>query len=121
MLSCLETLGVVGGLIKENFDRIFFPSLACQESFGSIDQRIKDIKIESSGEFGPWSHLQPSIIWEYFSGKLQALGSTTRDQRREYKAKFVDLDVEFQRMKDRMEMLNMILDDMNVRRTNFDV
>ena len=47
-------------------------------------------------------------------GKLQALASATRDQRREYKAKFVDLDVEFQRMKDRLEMLNVILDDMHV-------
>lgn len=39
---------------------------------------------------------------------------SSRDQRREYKGKFVDLDVEFQRMKDRLEMLSVILDDMHV-------
>ena len=49
-----------------------------------------------------------------FSGKIQALASAARDQRREYKAKFVDMDVEFQRMKDRLEMLSTILDDMHV-------
>ncbi|TRY80886.1 hypothetical protein TCAL_04708 [Tigriopus californicus] len=86
--------GSIQGILEE--------SQQLKESFSSIDQRIKDIKIESSG-------------------KLQALGSTTRDQRREYKAKFVDLDVEFQRMKDRMEMLNMILDDMNVSYTNSEI
>jgi hypothetical protein len=52
----------------------------------------------------------------FSAGKLQALAAATRDQRREYKAKFVDMDVEFQRMKDRMEMLSTILDDMHVRK-----
>ena len=48
------------------------------------------------------------------SGKIQTLANATREQRREYKAKFVDMDVEFGRLKERMETLNMILDDMQV-------
>ncbi len=55
------------------------------------------------------------LIRRLHVGKLQALVSTTRDHRREYKAKFVDLDVDFQRMKERLEMLSMILDDMHVK------
>ena len=47
-------------------------------------------------------------------GKLSALASGVRDQRREYKAKFLDLDVEIQRIKDRMEMMNQMLDDLHV-------
>ena len=47
-------------------------------------------------------------------GKIQTLANATREQRREYKAKFVDMDVEFGRLKERMETLNMILDDMQV-------
>ena len=49
-----------------------------------------------------------------FPGKIQTLANATREQRREYKAKFVDMDVEFGRLKERMETLNMILDDMQV-------
>ena len=47
-------------------------------------------------------------------GKLQALSGVTKDQRREYKSKFVDMDIEFQRMKERLETIHLILDDMQV-------
>ena len=50
----------------------------------------------------------------HFSGKIQALVSATKEQRREYKSKFVDLDVEFARMRERLETMNMILDDIQV-------
>ena len=50
----------------------------------------------------------------FFSGKLQALQSVTKDQRREYKSKFVDMDIEFQRMRERLENVHLILDDMQV-------
>ena len=53
----------------------------------------------------------------HFSGKIQALVSATKEQRREYKSKFVDLDVEFARMRERLETLNMILDDIQVTKT----
>ena len=53
------------------------------------------------------------IIYRY-SGKLQALSAVTKDQRREYKSKFVDMDIEFQRMKERLETIHLILDDMQV-------
>ena len=52
-----------------------------------------------------------------FSGKIQALVSATKEQRREYKSKFVDLDVEFARMRERLETMNMILDDIQVTKT----
>ena len=45
---------------------------------------------------------------------MLSLSTSNRDQRREYKSKFVDLDVEFQRMRDRMEMMNQMLDDLHV-------
>ena len=45
---------------------------------------------------------------------MQSLSASNRDQRREYKSKFVDLDVEFQRMRDRMETMNQMLDDLHV-------
>ena len=51
----------------------------------------------------------------FFAGKIQALVSATKEQRREYKSKFVDLDVEFARMRERLETMNMILDDIQVR------
>ena len=38
----------------------------------------------------------------------------TKDQRREYKSKFVDMDIEFQRMRERLENVHLILDDMQV-------
>ena len=38
----------------------------------------------------------------------------TKDQRREYKSKFVDMDIEFQRMRERLENIHLILDDMQV-------
>jgi hypothetical protein len=50
----------------------------------------------------------------YFAGKIQALISATKEQRREYKAKFVDMDVEFTRMRERLETMNLILDDIQV-------
>ena len=53
-------------------------------------------------------------IWCRFAGKLQALQSVTKEQRREYKAKFVDMDIEFQRMRERLENIHLILDDMQV-------
>ena len=40
--------------------------------------------------------------------------SVTKDQRREYKSKFVDMDIEFQRMRERLENVHLILDDMQV-------
>ena len=43
------------------------------------------------------------------------MASATKEQRREYKSKFVDLDVEFARMRERLETMNMILDDIQVR------
>ena len=52
--------------------------------------------------------------WGLVSGKIQALISTTKEQRREYKAKFVDMDVEFARMRERLETMNMMLDDVQV-------
>ena len=58
------------------------------------------------------------VICKYFYnfvGKIQALASATKEQRREYKSKFVDLDVEFARMRERLETMNMILDDIQVR------
>ena len=51
----------------------------------------------------------------FFPGKIQALLATTKEQRREYKAKFVDMDVEFARMRERLETMNLILDDIQVR------
>jgi hypothetical protein len=60
---------------------------------------------------------QQNIIFIFVAnipGKIQTLANATREQRREYKAKFVDMDVEFGRLKERMETLNMILDDMQV-------
>ena len=50
-----------------------------------------------------------------FPGKIQALLATTKEQRREYKSKFVDMDVEFARMRERLETMNLILDDIQVR------
>ena len=47
-------------------------------------------------------------------GKIQALLAATKEQRREYKAKFVDMDVEFARMRERLETMNLILDDIQV-------
>ena len=55
-----------------------------------------------------------TIINYRYSGKLQALSAVTKDQRREYKSKFVDMDIEFQRMKERLETIHLILDDMQV-------
>ena len=52
-------------------------------------------------------------------GKLQALSGVTKDQRREYKSKFVDMDIEFQRMKERLETIHLILDDMQVCINNY--
>ena len=46
--------------------------------------------------------------------QIHEIAHVTREQRREYKSKFVDLDVEFQRMRDRMEMMNQMLDDLHV-------
>lgn len=40
--------------------------------------------------------------------------AATKEQRREYKAKFVDMDVEFARMRERLETMNLILDDIQV-------
>ena len=54
-----------------------------------------------------------------FSGKIQALLATTKEQRREYKAKFVDMDVEFARMRERLETMNLILDDIQVNHFYF--
>ena len=54
------------------------------------------------------------MCFKMVSGKLQSLSASNRDQRREYKSKFVDLDVEFQRMRDRMETMNQMLDDLHV-------
>ncbi len=47
-------------------------------------------------------------------GKIQAMLAATKEQRREYKAKFVDMDVEFARMRERLETMNLILDDIQV-------
>ena len=55
-----------------------------------------------------------TYIWCRFAGKLQALQSVTKEQRREYKSKFVDMDIEFQRMRERLENIHLILDDMQV-------
>ena len=52
---------------------------------------------------------------DFFPGKIQALLATTKEQRREYKSKFVDMDVEFARMRERLETMNLILDDIQVR------
>lgn len=49
------------------------------------------------------------------AGKIQALLATTKEQRREYKAKFVDMDVEFARMRERLDTMNLILDDIQVQ------
>ena len=40
--------------------------------------------------------------------------AVSKDQRREYKSKFVDLDIEFQRVKERLETIHLILDEMQV-------
>ena len=45
---------------------------------------------------------------------MQALLTATKEQRREYKSKFVDMDVEFSRMRERLETMNLILDDIQV-------
>ena len=45
---------------------------------------------------------------------MQALMTATKEQRREYKSKFVDMDVEFSRMRERLETMNLILDDIQV-------
>ena len=50
---------------------------------------------------------------------MQALSGVTKDQRREYKSKFVDMDIEFQRMKERLETIHLILDDMQVCTISF--
>ncbi len=48
------------------------------------------------------------------TGKIQTLAGATKEQRREYKAKFLDMDVEFARMRERLETMNLILDDIQV-------
>ncbi len=45
------------------------------------------------------------------TGKIQALAGQSKEQRREYKAKFLDMDVEFARMRERLETMNLILDE----------
>ncbi len=50
------------------------------------------------------------------TGKLQSLAHAQREQRREYRARLVDVDVELQRGRDRMEHLSMALDDLHVRK-----
>lgn len=70
-------------------------------NYSSLEQRVKDIKIEATG-------------------KIQALASATKEQRKEYKAKFVDMDVEFGRMRDRLETLNLMLDDLQEKMYEFE-
>ena len=59
-----------------------------------------------------WQKLKNNV-WPL--GKIQAMLGATKEQRREYKAKFVDMDVEFARMRERLETMNLILDDIQVR------
>jgi hypothetical protein len=40
-------------------------------------------------------------------------------QRREYKSKFLDMDTEYSRLKERMENMNHMLDDIQVCREQF--
>jgi len=70
-------------------------------SYNHLDQRVKDIKVEAQG-------------------KIQALLAATKEQRREYKAKFVDMDVEFARMRERLETMNLILDDIQEKMYEFE-
>ena len=94
---------------------IFFCSF--QSFCRSLEDKIKEIKLESSGEH-PILELRrefkSQFCFQMVAGKLQSLSASNRDQRREYKSKFVDLDVEFQRMRDRMETMNQMLDDLHV-------
>ena len=62
-----------------------------------------------------WQKLKNNV-WPL--GKIQAMLGATKEQRREYKAKFVDMDVEFARMRERLETMNLILDEIQVRNVN---
>jgi len=70
-------------------------------SYSNLDQRVKDIKVEAQG-------------------KIQALSTAMKEQRREYKSKFVDMDVEFARMRERLETMNLILDDIQEKMYEFE-
>jgi len=70
-------------------------------NYSNLEQKVKDIKVEAQG-------------------KMQALLTATKEQRREYKSKFVDMDVEFSRMRERLETMNLILDDIQEKMYEFE-
>jgi hypothetical protein len=60
------------------------------------------VRIDGRATFFSFIHLLPTGIFIF--------------QRREYKSKFLDMDTEYSRLKERMENMNHMLDDIQVFR-----
>jgi len=66
----------------------------------------REARIDGWATFFSFIHLLPTGIFIF--------------QRREYKSKFLDMDTEYSRLKERMENMNHMLDDIQVFRKNSD-
>ena len=66
-----------------------------------MESKIKDSKVE-------------------YSGKIHEIAHVTREQRREYKSKFLEMETETSRLKERMETMNLMLDEMQEKLYEFE-
>ena len=55
-----------------------------------------------------------------YTGKIHEIAHVTREQRREYKSKFLEVETETSRLKERMETMNLMLDEMQEKLYEFE-
>ncbi|XP_023325625.1 uncharacterized protein LOC111699245 [Eurytemora carolleeae] len=85
----------------DKLDKIVSETNKTKEIMGWLEGRVKDSKVE-------------------YTGKIHELAHVSREQRREYKAKFLDMDTEYTRLKERMETMNQMLDEVQEKLYEFE-
>jgi len=86
---------------SKKIERVVEESRNSKDMLAWMEGKIKDSKVE-------------------YTGKIHEIAHVAREQRREYKSKFLEVETETARLKDRLETMNHILDEMQEKMYEFE-
>ena len=83
-----------------------------------MESKIKESKVEYTGKVG--NSLTVDLCEIIFFIQIHEIAHVTREQRREYKAKFLEVETDTSRMKERLETMNLMIDEIQEKLYEFE-
>ena len=103
---------------SRKIERVVEDSRNSKDLLTWMESKIKESKVEYTGKVG--NSLTVDLCEIIFLIQIHEIAHVTREQRREYKAKFLEVETDTSRMKERLETMNLMIDEIQEKLYEFE-